>query len=68
MAGTFSILNGETGGIVLEAGATLEYESLTSHDISVQSTDRAGNTYVEVFTIQINDVPEVTLQDFSPVA
>lgn len=65
---TFSILDGEIGKIFLEPGAMLDYESLTSHDITVQITDRAGNTYVEDFTIQINDVPEVTLQDFSLVA
>ncbi|PNY36817.1 hypothetical protein C2E31_10670, partial [Rhodopirellula baltica] len=44
-----------TGEITVADGAQLEYESATSHNITVQVADAFGNTYSEVFTIGVDD-------------
>ncbi len=44
----------------MASGATLDYETATSHDITVRVTDSAGLTYDEVVTIyvtNVNDAP-----------
>ena len=35
---------------------TIDFETDQSHDITVQTTDAAGNTYSEVVTITVNDL------------
>ncbi|MEZ5843277.1 MAG: cadherin domain-containing protein [Hyphomicrobiaceae bacterium] len=43
--------------VVVANGAVLDYETATSHDITVQVMNEGG-TYQETFTIQVNDVAE----------
>ena len=42
------------------AGASIDFETDQSHDITVETTDLAGNTYSEVITVNVNDVNEPT--------
>ncbi|CAN0582680.1 unnamed protein product, partial [Laminaria digitata] len=55
--GRFAI-DGATGEITVADGSLLDYESNTSHDITVRITDGGGNTYDETFTIGVNDEQE----------
>ena len=38
------------------AGANIDFETDQTHDITVETTDAAGNTYSEVVTITVNDL------------
>ena len=40
-------------------GAAIDYESSASHDIAVQVTDSAGNTFTKTLSISVNDVEEL---------
>ncbi len=53
--GRFQI-NGTTGEITVANGTLLDYETATSHNITVRATDSGGLTYDEVLAIQITDV------------
>jgi len=44
--------------VVVKAGADIDFESAESHDISVQVTDSAGNSYTEQLTINVENVNE----------
>ncbi len=55
--GRFAI-NASTGEITVADGSLLDYESSTSHSVTVRVTDSGGLTYDEVLTIQINDLDE----------
>jgi hypothetical protein len=44
--------------IKLKQGAVLDYEQARSHDLTVTVTDKAGLTYSEAFTIQVQDIAE----------
>ena len=55
--GRFAI-NSSTGVITVANGSLLNYESATSHTITVRVTDSGGLTYSETFTIQLTDVNE----------
>ena len=52
--GRFTI-DGSTGEITVADGSLLDYETATSHDLTVQVTDSGGLTYTETFTITVND-------------
>ena len=52
-SGFFEIVGNE---VRVAAGANIDYETDQSHDITVQTTDAAGNTYSEVVTIAVNDL------------
>ena len=39
-------------------GSLLDFESATSHDVTVRVTDSGGLTYSETFTINVGDVNE----------
>ena len=54
-SGAFA-LDSSTGEITVANGSQLIFESNPSHDITVEVTDAAGNTYDEVLTIVVNDV------------
>jgi Ca2+-binding RTX toxin-like protein len=54
-SGFFEIVGNE---VRVKAGATLNYEAASSHDITVEVTDVHGETYSEVITITVNDVAE----------
>ena len=67
-SGYFEIVGNE---VRVKSGATLDYETDTSHDITVEVTDSGGLTYNEVVTININDVNEAPtdiVADFSALA
>lgn len=52
--GRFAI-NSNTGEITVADGSLLDYESATSHDVTVETTDAAGNTYSESMAIAIDN-------------
>ena len=52
--GRFAV-NATTGEITVADGSLLDYETTTSHDITVEVTDSAGFTYSETFTIQVEN-------------
>ncbi|MEZ5670021.1 MAG: cadherin domain-containing protein [Alphaproteobacteria bacterium] len=57
--GRFAI-DATSGQITVANSALLDYETSTSHQISVQVTDSGGNTYGETYTIDLadgNDAP-----------
>ena len=55
--GRFAV-NASTGEITVANGSLLDYESSTSHNITVRVTDSGGLTYDEVLTIQVNDLED----------
>ncbi|GKS68322.1 hypothetical protein W03_03260 [Nitrosomonas sp. PY1] len=55
--GRFAI-NGNTGEITVANGTLLDYETATSHDITVRITDSGGLTYDKIFTINLTDINE----------
>ena len=55
--GRFAI-NSSTGVLTVANGSLLNYETATSHTITVRVTDRSGLTYDETFTINLTDVNE----------
>jgi hypothetical protein len=55
--GRFAI-NSATGQITVANGSLLNYESATSHSVTVRVTDAGGLTYDETFTINLTDVNE----------
>lgn len=67
---TFTLIDDAGGrfqvsGSSLQAGAVAtDYETSTSHNITVRATDAAGATYSEVFAITVTDVEEFTEREF----
>ena len=61
-SGFFEIVGDE---VRVAAGATIDFETDQSHDITVQTTDLAGNTYSEVITISVNDLIDETPTDIT---
>ena len=55
--GRFAI-NASTGVITVADGAVLNYEAAASHNLTVQVTDSAGQSYTEQFTINLTNVNE----------
>ncbi len=55
--GRFAI-DGSTGQITVADGSLLDYESATSHNVTVRVTDSGGLTYDETFTITVTNVNE----------
>ncbi len=60
--GRFAI-DPNTGEITVADGTQLDYESATSHNVTIEVTDSGGNTYTEVFTIAVNDLNEFAPSD-----
>ena len=54
-SGFFEIVGNE---VRVAAGATIDFETDQNHDITVETTDSAGNTYSEVITVNVNDLNE----------
>ena len=52
----------------VKAGADIDYETATSHDITVEVTDAAGATYSETITINVQDVQEYNIITGTPNA
>ncbi|HBJ36030.1 MAG TPA: hypothetical protein DDZ51_15035, partial [Planctomycetaceae bacterium] len=57
--GRFAI-NSTTGEITYTGLGALDYDNATSHNVTVQVTDAAGNSYSEVMSIALTDVAEHT--------
>lgn len=64
---TFTLTDDATGrfkiegtDIVVADGSLLDHESDTSHQVTVQVEDSAGNSFFDVFTIIVTDVDEIT--------
>ena len=55
--GRFAI-NATSGQITVANGTLLDYETATSHNITVRVTDQGGLTFDKVFTIALTDVDE----------
>ncbi|MBA5869951.1 MAG: tandem-95 repeat protein, partial [Nitrospira sp. CR2.1] len=55
--GRFAIQS-STGVITVADGSLLDYESATSHNVTVRVTDSGGLTYDETFTINLTNVNE----------
>jgi Ca2+-binding RTX toxin-like protein len=49
-------IDGDT--ITLKAGAQLDYESRSSYDLEIRSTDGAGNSIIKTVTVNVTDVNE----------
>ena len=62
--GRFAI-DGTTGVITVADGTLLDYETATSHDVTVRATSSDGSWQTELFTINLNDVNE-TPTDINP--
>ncbi len=63
---TYTITNDESGNfaisgnqVVVKDGADIDFESAESHQVTVQVTDSAGNSYSEEVTFAVNDLDEV---------
>ena len=56
--GRFAI-DPNSGAITVADGALLDYDEASSHNVTVQVTDSAGNTYSEAFAISVTDVTEL---------
>jgi Ca2+-binding RTX toxin-like protein len=54
--GKFQIAGNE---LQLKPGARLDYETKTSHNVTIRVTDSRGGTEDKLFTINVDDVPEV---------
>ncbi|MEZ6122857.1 MAG: LamG-like jellyroll fold domain-containing protein [Planctomycetaceae bacterium] len=55
--GRFAI-DSSTGEITVADGSLLDYETATSHNVTVEVTDAAGNSYSEAMTIAVDNVLE----------
>ncbi len=55
--GRFAI-NSNTGEITIANGSLIDYETATSHDVTVRVTDAAGNSYAEAMAISVTNVSE----------
>jgi len=54
-SGYFEIVGNE---VLVKAGASIDFETNASHDITVEVTDAAGNSYAETVTLNVNDLNE----------
>jgi len=57
-SGNFEIVGNE---VRVKAGATIDFETAQSHDITVEVTDSGGNTYSEILTLNVNDINEFSV-------
>ena len=64
--GRFTI-DSQTGEILVADGSLLDYETSTSHSVTVQVTDAAGNSYSEVMSIAVNNLAGEPIQTL-PIA
>ncbi|MEL7497637.1 MAG: LamG-like jellyroll fold domain-containing protein [Planctomycetota bacterium] len=53
--GRFAI-DANTGAITVANSSLLDFESATTHNVTVEVTDAAGNSFTEVMTIAIDDI------------
>ena len=57
--GRFAI-DSSTGELTVADGSLLDYETATSHNVTVEVTDAGGNTYSEAMSIAIDDGFEIS--------
>ena len=46
--------------IIVKEGADIDFETVQSHDVTVQVTDSTGNQYTQTLTLDVNDIVENT--------
>ena len=61
-SGFFEIVGNE---VRVAAGASIDFETDQTHDITVETTDSAGNTYSEIITLTVNDLIDETPTDIT---
>ena len=61
-SGFFEIIGNE---VRVAPGANIDFETDSSHDITVEVTDAGGNTYSEVITLTVNDLIDETPTDIT---
>ena len=66
-AGRFGI-NAATGEITVFDSSQLDFENLSSHQITVEVTDSASLIYVEDFTIEVRNANDLPVVDSNPSA
>jgi len=54
-SGLFEVLDGQ---LLVKEGADVDYETDTSHQVTIQVTDRAGDSYSETLTINVVNIEE----------
>ncbi len=64
--GRFAI-DSVTGVVSVANGGLLDYETSTSHSITVRSTSADGSTTTQTFTIQLTDVNEASVGTISDI-
>ncbi|MGI9510929.1 MAG: Ig-like domain-containing protein, partial [Geminicoccaceae bacterium] len=57
-AGGRFVIDSDTGEVRVATGGSLDYESATTHDITIRMIDSGGAVYDETFTINVGDVNE----------
>ena len=57
-SGLFEIVGNE---LKVKDGASLDFETAESHDVTIEVTDSGGNTYSETVTVDVNDLSEANL-------
>ncbi|HEY1026178.1 MAG TPA: tandem-95 repeat protein, partial [Pseudomonas sp.] len=67
--GRFAI-NATTGVVTVADGSKLDYETATSHNVTVRATSSDGSTNTQVFTINLSNVNDngVVITDANPAA
>jgi Ca2+-binding RTX toxin-like protein len=65
-AGNRFAINATTGQLTVANASLLDYESATSHAITVRVTDQGGLTFDKTFTINVTNVTGVTLVGTDP--
>src|SRR5262249_44809048 len=60
--GRFAI-NSSTGAVSVADGTKLDYETATSHDITVKAADASGASSTQTFTISVTDAAPATPTD-----
>ncbi|MEH2499378.1 Ca2+-binding RTX toxin-like protein [Bradyrhizobium sp. AZCC 1678] len=57
-AGGRFVIDAGTGAVTVANGALLDFETATSHDVTVRATDQNGATIDKVLTLDVTDVNE----------
>jgi len=63
-SGRFAI-DATTGEITVADGSALDFDSATSHNVTIQVTDSGGNTYDESHVIGINEVTTINTSNYN---
>ena len=62
--GRFAI-DASTGVVTVADGSALDFDSATSHNLTIQVTDSGGNTYDESHVIGVNEVTTINTSNYN---